>query len=502
LVVIGGGLAGSEAAWQAAQRSVSVTLYEMRPQVSTPAHVTDRLAELVCSNSLGSDLPDRAAGLLKAELRRLGSLILECAQQTAVPAGGALAVDRDAFAELVTERVASHPLIRLVRQEMPRLPEGPCIVASGPLTSPSLSEDIARLGGEEHLYFYDALAPIVAAESIDMSIAFRASRFGRGEDAEGDYINCPLNREEYARFIEALTSAERIALRDFERTPIEAGVSAPTAVAPRGRSRMEADPLTSNPQPPICPDRFAIGHELTCGNSAPSNRANRPNPSPITPDTYFEGCLPIEVLASRGLESLAFGPMRPIGLYDPRSGRRPHAVVQLRQDNLAGTLYNIVGFQTNLTWPEQKRVLRMIPGLEKAEFVRYGQMHRNTFINAPKLLEPTLQFRGRADLFFAGQITGVEGYMGNAATGLLAGVNAAHLMQGKALWSLPQTTMLGALCWYVTHAEPGTFQPMKANFGLLPPLASTNGRKLGKRDRGAAYAGRALADLERYLSDS
>jgi methylenetetrahydrofolate--tRNA-(uracil-5-)-methyltransferase len=366
-------------------------------------------------------------------------------------------VDREAFAGLVTERVASHRLIRLVREEMPRLPEGTCIVASGPLTSPSLSEDIAQLGGEEHLYFYDALAPIVAAESIDMSIAFRASRFGRGEEAEGDYINCPLDREEYARFVEALTSAERIALRDFERATIEAGVNVPTALTP--------------------------------------------NRQPLTPDTFFEGCLPIEVLASRGLESLAFGPMRPIGLYDPRTGRRPHAAVQLRQDNLAGTLYNIVGFQTNLTWPEQKRVLRMIPGLEKAEFIRYGQMHRNTFINAPKLLEPTLQFRGRADLFFAGQITGVEGYIGNAATGLLAGVNAAHRLQGKALWSLPQTTMLGALCWYVTHAEPGTFQPMKANFGLLPPLESANGRKLGKRDRGAAYAGRALADLETYLAE-
>ena len=457
LVVIGGGLAGSEAAWQAAQRGLQVTLYEMRPRQMTPAHVSDRLAELVCSNSLGSNLPDRAAGLLKSELRRLGSFILDCAEQTAVPAGGALAVDRDAFAELVTERIASHPRICLRREEMPRVPDGLCVVASGPLTSGSLAEDIARLGGEEHLYFYDALAPIAAAETIDMSIAFRASRFGRNSDgdgaqqSDGDYLNCPMTREEYGRFVEALVAAERITLKEFERPLLDGGVSAPTALK-------------------------------------------------TAPDQFFEGCLPVEVLAARGADALAFGPMRPIGLTDPRTGRRPHAVVQLRQDNLAGTLYNLVGFQTNLTWPEQKRVLRLIPGLEHAEFVRYGQMHRNTFINAPKLLEPTTQFRARPGLFFAGQIIGVEGYMGNAASGLLAGINAARHAEGEPLWILPQTTMLGALCWYVSHAEAGTFQPMKANFGLLPPLEQTGRRKLGKRERGQAHADRALADLELFLA--
>ncbi len=429
LIVIGGGLAGSEAAWQAAQRGISVTLYEMRPVRMTPAHVTDRLAELVCSNSLGSKLVDRAPGLLKEELRRLDSLILACAEEAAVPAGGALAVDRERFAALVTRRIESHPRITVRREEVTTIPDTPTIIATGPLTSDALAQEIARLTGQDALYFYDAMAPIVTYESINMEVAFRASRYGRGEAKDGDYINCPLTQEEYDRFVEALVTAERIPLRDFERE----------------------DPR------------------------------------------FFEGCLPIEELARRGHEALAFGPLRPVGLVDPRTGRRPHAVVQLRQDNLAGTLYNLVGFQTNLRWGEQRRVFRMIPGLEEAEFVRYGQMHRNTFINAPLLLEPTMQFRRRPDLFFAGQITGVEGYVGNAATGWVAGFNAARLLRGKPPVALPRTTMIGALCHYVSHADPGTFQPMKANFGLLPPLPR---RYRKKRERYRAYAERALADLQ------
>jgi len=431
--VIGGGLAGSEAAWQLAERGIPVELYEMRPVRSTPAHVTEWLSELVCSNSLGSDLPDRAPGVLKAELRRLGSLLMRCAEETAVPAGGALAVDREAFASRVTEHIANHPNIRLIREEVTSIPDGPVILATGPLTSPALSAEIAALVGEEHLYFYDAIAPMVDAETINMDIAFRASRYGRGEDETGDYINCPMTREEYERFVDALLSAELIDLKDFER---------------------------DDPQ-------------------------------------FFEGCLPVERLAARGREALAFGPLRPVGLRDPRTGKRPYAVVQLRQDNLAGTLYNIVGFQTNLRWGEQKRVLRMIPGLENAEFPRYGQMHRNTFVNSPMHLRPTLQFRDRDDLFFAGQITGVEGYVGNIGTGLLAGINAARLVSGCEPWTLPRETMLGALCYYITHAEPGEFQPMKANFGILPPLDNP---PRGKRERQQAYAARAAEALEAFLA--
>lgn len=431
--VIGGGLAGSEAAWQLAERGIAVELYEMRPVRNTPAHVTEWLSELVCSNSLGSDLPDRAPGVLKTELRRLGSLLMRCAEVSAVPAGGALAVDREAFASRVTEHIANHPNIRLIREEVTSIPDGPVIMATGPLTSPALSAEIAALVGEEHLYFYDAIAPMVDAETINMDVAFRASRYGRGEDEAGDYINCPMTREEYERFVDALLSAELIDLKDFERD----------------------DPL------------------------------------------FFEGCLPVERLAARGRESLAFGPLRPVGLRDPRTGKRPYAVVQLRQDNLAGTLYNIVGFQTNLRWGEQKRVLRMIPGLENAEFPRYGQMHRNTFVNSPMHLRPTLQFRDRDDLFFAGQITGVEGYVGNIGTGLLAGINAARLVGGCEVWTLPRETMLGALCYYVTHAEPGDFQPMKANFGILPPLDNP---PRGKRERQQAYAARAAEALETFLA--
>ena len=442
LIVIGGGLAGSEAAWQAAQRGLRVSLYEMRPSLQTGAHQTTDLAELVCSNSLGSNLPDRASGLLKNETRILGSMLLESAELASLPAGGALAVDRKLFARIVTERIQNHPYIEIVREEVKEIPNNPTIVASGPLTSPALSQSIASLSGEDHLFFFDAIAPVIHADSINMNIAFRASRYGTGEQDEGDYINCPFTKEEYYSFGDALLKAERIELRSFEEA-IKSGVKA--------------------------------GH-------------------------FFEGCLPIEIIAERGIDSLAFGPMRPVGIRDPRTGKRPYAVVQLRQDNLAGSLYNIVGFQTNLKFPEQRRVLRLIPGLENSEFMRYGQMHRNTFIASPKLLRPSLQHINRDDLFFAGQITGVEGYMGNIATGLLAGINAARLLHQEEPIVLPPTIMLGALCHYVTHADLKDFQPMKANFGILPPLEITS--KIGKRDRGKAYAERALGDLSHTLNVS
>lgn len=439
LLVIGGGLAGSEAAYQAAERGLRVRLYEMRPALQTGAHQTQDLAELVCSNSLGSNLPDRASGVLKSELRILGSLLLSCAEAASLPAGGALAVDREFFARLVTERIENHPGIEIVREEVKEIPASMCVIASGPLTSLALSQSIADLSGEEHLYFFDAIAPVIHADSIDMKIAFRASRYGTGEQEEGDYINCPLTKEEYYAFTGALLEAERIELRSFEDA-IRSGVKA--------------------------------GH-------------------------FFEGCLPVEIIAERGLDSLAFGPMRPVGLRDPRTGKRPYAVVQLRQDNLAGSLYNMVGFQTNLKYPEQKRVFRLIPGLESAEFMRYGQMHRNTFIASPRLLRPTLQHIQRDDLFFAGQITGVEGYMGNIATGLLAGINAARIFHQEPPVVLPETTMLGALCHYVTHAHLKDFQPMKANFGILPSLETT--ARIGKRERGKAYAARALEALAAAL---
>ncbi len=440
LIVIGGGLAGSEAAWQAAQHGIQVRLYEMRPVVMTPAHATSHFAELVCSNSLGSQLPDRPSGLLKEELRCMGSMLIECAQETAVPAGGALAVDREAFAKRVTERISQHPRIEIIREEVTDIPNQPTVISSGPLTSMRFSEAIAKLSGKANLYFFDAISPIVTQESIDMEIAFQDSRYGRGEQKEGDYINCPMNREEYDNFVDALLTAERIELRSFEEA-IKRGVKA-------GAHR------------------------------------------------FFEGCLPVEIIAERGRQSLAFGPMRPVGLTDRRTGGRPAAVVQLRQDNVAATLYNMVGFQTNLKFPEQKRVFQMIPGLEKAEFVRYGQMHRNTFISAPELLHPTLQFRQRDDLFFAGQLTGVEGYMGNIATGLLTGWNAARVISGLQPLILPVTTMLGALCHYVTHASLADFQPMKANFGILPPLEK---RLKRKRERAVAYVERAMKDLAEFL---
>ena len=451
LTIVGGGLAGTEAAWQAAQRGLRVRLYEMRPRVTTGAHRTSELAELVCSNSLGSNLPDRASGVLKGELRQLNSLLMQCAEAAAIPAGAALAVDREVFAHLVTERLAGHPNIEIVREEITEIPAGPAIIASGPLTSERLSNAIALLTGEKHLYFFDAIAPIVAADSINMEVAFRASRYGAGDQDEGDYINCPLSEAEYEVFVDALLSAERIPLREFE-AEIEQGVKA--------------------------------------GDQH-----------------FFEGCLPVEIIAQRGRQALAFGPMRPTGLADPRTGHWPSAVLQLRQDNLAGSLYNLVGFQTNLTYPEQKRVFRLVPGLENAEFVHYGQMHRNTFIAAPKILLPTLQTRLRGDLFFAGQIIGVEGYLGNIATGLLAGLNAARLLQGKACLVLPETTLLGALCYYITHAALKDFQPMKAIFGILPaldipPQRGKNGRirRMGRRERARLFAERSAADLASFLS--
>lgn len=445
LIVIGGGLAGSEAAWQAAENGVKVKLYEMRPEKPTGAHVSPYLAELVCSNSLGSNLPDRAPGLLKEEIRRMGSLLLQCAEETSVPAGGALAVGRDQFASLVTQRVENHPHITLIREEYPTIPDQPAIIASGPLTSDNLSKSLVKMTGQDHLYFFDAISPIVTLESINFDIAYRASRYDRGEQEDGDYINCPMTADEYYAFIEALIAAERIELKSFE-LDLESGVK-------------------------------AGAHK------------------------FFEGCLPIEVLARRGKDSMAYGPLRPVGLRDPRTGKRPYAVVQLRQDNIAGTLYNLVGFQTNLKFPEQRKVFRMIPGLEQAEFARYGQMHRNTFIFSPSHLRPTLQSQQRDDLFFAGQITGVEGYAGNIATGLLAGLNAARVLTGKEPLTLPPTIMLGALCHYITHADAADFQPMKANFGILPPLDSVGKGRRNKRQRAEAYAKRALEDLAVALSN-
>ncbi len=439
LIVIGGGLAGTEAAWQAAELGLRVDLYEMRPFLSTGAHETDYLAELVCSNSLGSKLPDRASGMLKTELKRFDSMLLNCAEFSALPAGAALAVDRELFARKVTERISNHTNIRVVRREIMNIPDGLCIIASGPLTSPTLSKNIAALTGEDNLYFFDAIAPIVSYESINMQVAFQGSRYDQGVQGVGDYINCPFTKDQYYSFVDVLVHAERIELRVFEEA-IQKGVKT---------------------------------------------------------GQFFEGCLPVEILAERGTDSLAFGPMRPVGLKDPRTGLRPFAVIQLRQDDLAGDLYNLVGFQTNLKYDEQKRVLRLVPGLEKADFVRYGQMHRNTFIASPKLLRPTLQFINRNNLLFAGQIIGVEGYMGNIATGLLAGLNAVKIYRSEMPITLPRSTMLGALCHYITNSDLNNFQPMKANFGILPPLENT--LRLGKHERGKAYAERSNRELDSIL---
>jgi methylenetetrahydrofolate--tRNA-(uracil-5-)-methyltransferase len=428
--VIGGGLAGAEASWQLAKRGVPVELCEMRPQCSTEAHSGNDLGELVCSNSLRSDLLSAPAGLLKAEMRRLDSLIIRCAEQHRVPAGSALAVDRAAFSAALSETVQRLPRVRIVREEVRDLPaDSVVIIASGPLTSPALSRKLALALGEEHLYFYDAISPIITAESIDMGVAFRAARYGKGGD---DYLNLPLTREEYYRFVDALIAAERVPTHSFERF------------------------------------------------------------------VAFAGCMPIEEMADRGRDTLSFGPMRAVGLVDPRNGKRPHAVVQLRQENHAGTLYNLVGFQTKMTYAEQRRVFGLVPGLAEAEFVRLGSMHRNTFINAPLHLEPTLQWRRRPTAFFAGQITGVEGYIESAATGLLAGINAAKLLFGERPVAPPVTTALGSLLAYITDRERKNFQPMNVNFGLIPPLAKRLRGKIKKE----MMSRRALADLTAWAEES
>jgi methylenetetrahydrofolate--tRNA-(uracil-5-)-methyltransferase len=426
--VIGAGLAGSEAAFQLARRGVRVRLYEMRPIRRTEAHQTDGFAELVCSNSLRNDSLETAVGVLKEEMRRMGSLVISAADRTRVPAGAALAVDRDEFSRVISETLLAHPMVEVSRAEITALPTGPTVLATGPLTSAALGDDLNRLIGSRHLYFYDAIAPIVAAESIDMTICFKASRYGNGGD---DYINCPMNQAEYDAFVAAVQAADQVALHPFEK--------------------------------------------------------------PV----YFEGCMPIEEMARRGVKTLAFGPMRPVGLLDPRTGRRPAAVVQLRQDDHAGRLYNMVGFQTKMTYPEQRRVLRMIPGLARAEFVRLGSLHRNTFIDSPRLLRPTLQLRSRDDLFIAGQMIGVEGYVESAAAGLLAAINAARLVGGAALIVPPVETALGALLAYVTDAERRDFQPMNANYGLMPELKS---RARG-RDKKVAIGTRALAAIDGWISD-
>ena len=442
-IVIGGGLAGSEAAWQLAQAGIPVLLYEMRPEISTGAHITGDLAELVCSNSLGSIIRNRPSGLLKEELEALGSLLIECANKTSLPAGSALAVDRAAFASLVSESIQNHPNITVIREEVTALPLTPTIIATGPLTSSTLSSAIQEFTGSQYLYFYDALSPIVEFSSINMDIAFKASRYKFEAEDIGDYINCPMDEVEYKAFYEALLNAK---------------------VAPQ----QEID--------------SAINYGIQ--TSTPS---------------FFEACLPIEALAKRDAAALTFGPMRPVGIHNPHKTEKPFAVVQLRQDDAAASLFNLVGFQTNLTFQEQDQVFRMIPGLELAEFTRYGQMHRNTYINSPILLSSTLQAISREGLFFAGQITGVEGYVGNIASGLLAGLNAARWLKKQDPLIFPQETMIGALHHYITHADPNGFQPMKANFGLLPSLAQI---PQSKQERGYCYAKRAILALSSFMEEN
>ena len=465
ITIIGGGLAGTEAAWQAASAGVPVTLHEMRPVRATAVHKTDRLAELVCSNSFRGDKLDNAVGLLKEEMRRLGSLVMRVAEASRVPAGAALAVDRERFAEMITAELEAHPLITIIRGEVGSIPgsseQQPVIVATGPLTSEALTADIARLVGGDHLYFYDAISPIVSAETIDRSKVFRASRWNRSirgadvvptlrsapggsedphytppacgvDDGEGDYLNCPLTRDEYERFYEALTHAESATVHDFDK------------------------------------------------------------------EKFFEGCLPIEVMAHRGVDTLRFGPMKPVGLTDPRTGREPYAAVQLRQDNLAGDHYSLVGFQTQLKWAEQARVLKMIPGLEPAEFVRFGMVHRNTYVNGPAVLLETWQVRARPTLFFAGQMSGVEGYVESAASGLLAGLNAAAMASGAAVSAPPRTTAIGALAFYVSHANPAHYDPSNITFGIMEPLQRAPKSKMARK---LAMSERALADLAAWMAE-
>jgi methylenetetrahydrofolate--tRNA-(uracil-5-)-methyltransferase len=461
--VIGGGLAGCEAAWQAASAGVRVRLHEMRPVRPTAVHKTDRLAELVCSNSFRGDKLDNAVGLLKEEMRRLGSLVMRAAEACRVPAGAALAVDREKFADTVTGAIEKHPLIAIVREEVAGIPESterePVIVATGPLTSDALSAEIANVVGGEHLYFYDAISPIVLAESIDRGRVFRASRWNRSigpartdaaprpgpacsiDDGQGDYLNCPMTRDEYDAFYDALVTAESATVHDFDK------------------------------------------------------------------ERFFEGCLPIEVMAHRGRDTLRFGPMKPVGLVDPRSGREPYAVVQLRQDNLAADHFSLVGFQTQIKWGEQARVLRLIPGLERAEFVRFGMIHRNTYVNGPTVLAETWQVRKQPTLFFAGQMSGVEGYVESAASGLIAGLNAAAMASGGRVGAPPRTTAIGALGYYVSHADPAHYEPSNITFGIMPALdegapgAMGARRRLKGADRKRALSDRALADLSVWLHE-
>ena len=438
--IVGGGLAGCEAAWQAASVGVRVVLHEMRPVRATAVHKTDHLAELVCSNSLRGDKLDNAVGLLKEEMRRLGSLVMRAADANRVPAGAALAVDRERFSRAITETVGSHPLISVTREEVSGIPDDPSmyplVIATGPLTSESLSVHIARMVGADHLYFYDAISPIVLAETINMEKVFRASRWERGDTDEGDYLNCPLTKDDYERFHDAVVSAESATVHDFDK------------------------------------------------------------------EKFFEGCLPIEVMAHRGRDTLRFGPMKPVGLIDPRTGRMPYAAVQLRQDTLAGDHFSLVGFQTQLKWGEQARVLKLVPGLEHAEFVRFGMVHRNTYINGPTVLRETWQTKFRDDLFFAGQISGVEGYVESAASGLIAGRNAAALVRGEEPRVPPRTTAIGALAYYVSHADSRNYQPTNITFGIMESPPAREGKRLGRVDRKLATSYRALDDLDRWNSSA
>ena len=432
VIIVGAGMAGSEAAWQVANRGIKVDLYEMRPEKSTPAHKTEKFAELVCSNSLRGAGLENAVGLLKEEMRQLNSIIMESADINRVPAGGALAVDREGFSQYITDKVKNHPNVTVINKEIETIPQEDdaiTIIASGPLTSEVLAKSIGELTGQDYFYFYDAAAPLISKESIDMSKAYRASRYGKGT---ADYINCPMDKEEYEKFWQELTTAELAPIKEFEKAK------------------------------------------------------------------FFEGCMPVEEMARRGIDTLLYGPLKPVGLEDPKTGKRPYAVVQLRQDNAADSLYNIVGFQTHLKWPEQKRVFGLIPGLENAEFVRYGVMHRNTFINSPELLRPTLQYKDRDDLLFAGQMTGVEGYIESAASGLVAGVNAAYLAKGENPVIFPEQTAHGSMCKYITSAVAKHFQPMNANFGLMPPLEERIRDKKLKKQK---IAERALEFLAKFKID-
>ncbi|MEK5071140.1 FADH(2)-oxidizing methylenetetrahydrofolate--tRNA-(uracil(54)-C(5))-methyltransferase TrmFO [Sporosarcina sp. FSL K6-1508] len=425
--VIGAGLAGSEAAWQIASRGVNVRLYEMRPVKQTPAHHTDKFAELVCSNSLRANNLTNAVGIIKEEMRRLDSLIIRAADACAVPAGGALAVDRHEFAGNVTDTIRNHPLIEVINEEVTELPDGITIIATGPLTSPALAEEIRKLTGEEYLYFYDAAAPIIEKDSIDMDKVYLKSRYDKGEAA---YLNCPMNEEEFERFYNALVAAEIVPLKEFEK------------------------------------------------------------------EIYFEGCMPVEVLAQRGAKTLLFGALKPVGLEHPETGELAKAVIQLRQDDAAGTLYNIVGFQTHMKWGAQKEVINLIPGLENVEIVRYGVMHRNTFINSPRVLNATYQLKANPNVFFAGQMTGVEGYVESAGSGLIAGINAANLALGKELIHFPHETALGSMARYVTEANPENFQPMNINFGLFPELGKRVRTKLERAEQHAERALKAIGEFQ------